>query len=791
MFDIGSVKYNKFTFKDSTSGRVREFYDINEVCDYILDNENITVKCILDVAGKIDNLEDRENLITSADKIISEHLDSLSKKEIYDFIEKNHMILGKDYVKRLSNKDILKFLKKNKDKLNEAYYASVLMMVRNDKIKLDYLKENAEIDDEHKTGLLNSLESENLLEIYSKNNFDAKRLISKSVILKRTRRILNKKIGIRFLREILPELTTKDFEDITSGDDKILSKEELVKILQKNKSILNSEQLSYEILLSNPKKVQKLYKKDADKLDEEHKQLFNEIFSSSDVKALADKIMQSLGVNTLINPNTIQLISEKGLATFGEESLYLLFKHGVYTDTINSISRALENDVLFKKFLEYRKENVQQNSVEIANLQNAIVEFEEKFELIEDCMNEELTEEENAVFITALSDKKVKVKSKNELSEYAEKRTEHIETLLETDVESAIVYMLTGLDKEEFESKKILYYSDAQLSVALKDFSEDFKMQIYLIKAATECVDWLIKISDKNKKKVLPILIKDLEQEFTKKGSVISQMRNSFKGFAEELKSFYGAELQESLANSALPEPKKEKGVDVIRLEGEEFKILVHGLNAYGKGAAQYANREVGATYVCTSLISNNNINRAKAKIYYGFKNIGENSLALAGSSDIFSYAEENSLDIKAEHNVKFSKSDKILQESKEVDEYNEIVLYRDAATPDYIVAFSKITPREIKESKRLNIPVVLINEQIYEERIESEIEEAAKLDKKQERINDKKIEDVGREMRNIVMDIIDKAADNCTALQQNAIMDEVIKARNLSAEQGRILGGK
>ena len=70
-----------------------------------------------------------------------------------------------------------------------------------------------------------------------------------------------------------------------------------------------------------------------------------------------------------------------------------------------------------------------------------------------------------------------------------------------------------------------------------------------------------------------------------------------------------------------------DKEVKVIKLKDEKFKMLIHGIDAYGNGSGKFEKREVGKSYICTSLISQDYTGHAFARRYYGFSNVGENAL--------------------------------------------------------------------------------------------------------------------------------------------------------------------
>lgn len=791
MFDSGSFKNNKFVFKDTGSGEIKTFIQDDEFYSFIYHSADIiNIDCILDILKDIADKDLRDEVNYEFKNIFTNNLETIKGKKLYNFVEKNYKLLDKynfqTCLYRLSKKYIVRFYNKNKDVLDEESLLGVLRYLDNKKKKIEVLNNNPNFSDEAKIKILRSFSAKDVFKMYKNNEFEAQKLLSMKYMLNISNG-LNSKSQIKFVGDNLPNLTSQELSKV---QEDCMSEKDFKTLLKKYDKNLNSEQLTYKILCEKHNKRQKLFKKNINRLDDGHKQLFTEIFKSADIKNLSNKIMSNFNITTLINPNTIKLISEKGINVFGEDTVYDIFKYLAYEGEVPSFDKALDNVEIFTKFKDLDN---QKDVNEILNIKYCLEDFNSHYGLIEECMKEDLTKEEESMLLSASSNHEILIENKEDLKNYPAKRTEYIKDQKEKDAESALMYLLTGYDKTEYNNKLNYYFNDDQLSVSLDDLSESLQSKILLIKSATTITDLIMRITPKNKEKVFSTFLRDLEQEFSPQGSIVAKLRNSFTGFENEIKNFYGKELKESLAEVNLPEPQKQKGVDVINLQGEQFKLLVHGLNAYGSGSAKYENREIGATYVCTSLISNNHLERAEASIYYGFKNISDNSLILEGSEDICSDGEENSLKVEAYRSVRFLKTDKMIAESAEKENYNEIVLNRKGASPDYIVAFGEISPRDIMESKRLNIPIVKINEKIYEEQIIKKEEEKTKnlLEEKTAKKNKHKISEVGHEMKSFVFDLLDKADENCTALQQKAIMEEVAKAHKLSVEEGITLGGK
>ena len=176
--------------------------------------------------------------------------------------------------------------------------------------------------------------------------------------------------------------------------------------------------------------------------------------------------------------------------------------------------------------------------------------------------------------------------------------------------------------------------------------------------------------------KILEVYNDELKGEFTEGGSEIAKIRHVFEDIEIKIRKLYGNELKKSLLNDELPECQENEDIKLINLEGQDFKMLIHGIDAYGAGTGIFEKREVGKTYLCTSLISEKHLKRATAARYYGFRNIGSNALVEEGCQDIYSQANgDNSLEVTAGNDMKFFLSEKLLELS---DSYNEVVLWRE-----------------------------------------------------------------------------------------------------------------
>ena len=147
----------------------------------------------------------------------------------------------------------------------------------------------------------------------------------------------------------------------------------------------------------------------------------------------------------------------------------------------------------------------------------------------------------------------------------------------------------------------------------------------------------------------------------------------------------------------------KKYGVDIYYLDGENFSMVVRGLNnKYNEKS--FLKRE------CFSLINNDNTSTINSKYHYGYYNFDVNKIFSVSEQDAFSCDTLNEGNNKRINRIMTS------DELASYSEINEIQIKKDdtALYPDYVVAFNKISLDEVEEAFRLNIPIVLINEEKY-----------------------------------------------------------------------------
>jgi len=484
--------------------------------------------------------------------------------------------------------------------------------------------------------------------------------------------------------------------------------------------------------------------------------------------------------------DNIPLITKECEQILGKDELYSLIKYYIFEEKMG-VDKIIENPEDFKKYEVFRKMLYSQKQMPVMDMHDAIVEFNDNSKLIKECLNGELTAQETSMLKVVIKEKEIEINSKEELKAFPQKRHEKIEEMINSNSNGAIIYLLTGMTEKEYDEKLKLYINANQINSTISDFDE-LDSELSVIRVANEFIELIKGMDEEKRKEVLNIYNNDLANEFSQDGSSIANVRAAFEDIEVKIRKVYGKELAKSLDEVELPESKKSyKDVEIIELKGEEFKLLVHGIDAYGEGTGKFEKREVGQSYICTSLISNQKLDRAEAKRYYGFRNIGSNALVQEGKSDIHSVAKkDNSLKVTAKRGMEFDLTEDLV----EGEYYNEVDLWREYLGddgemkdiwPEYVVCFNKITNGDIMEAKRLNIPIVLIDEKVYEKNVDKNKEVKEEVSKEE---NEMKMPEEYDKTRKSMLEILRESASRCSALSQQEALTKIIAEMEKKLEQ-------
>ncbi|MDR1101239.1 MAG: hypothetical protein LBL34_02650 [Clostridiales bacterium] len=210
----------------------------------------------------------------------------------------------------------------------------------------------------------------------------------------------------------------------------------------------------------------------------------------------------------------------------------------------------------------------------------------------------------------------------------------------------------------------------------------------------------------------------------------------------KDIRGLYGQELKASLTNlDAIKDRSIDEvsGVKVLQLNGEDFSILNHTLNAYGGGGtvADFDGRERGKSYLCTSLVTNYNMGHADRGennaevVKLGFVEISPDQFAMSAPRDVFSQGKDNSRFLTSKGGMDYMTSSETSKRTIYI--HNEFVIYREAANgdkikPNCVLCFSP----EVNDAHRqaaqelggpdLSVPIVKVNvpeyKRLHRERI-------------------------------------------------------------------------
>lgn len=451
----------------------------------------------------------------------------------------------------------------------------------------------------------------------------------------------------------------------------------------------------------------------------------------------------------------------------GEDVYYNLVKN--YSREFSGFDFDLieNNRENFIKYQNYRNSFVTTSPIVAKSIKDAMLEFSKHTDLIVDCLNKELTSKEDSILKSIIVENNAsinldEISSSEKLEEYPKIRQSYIENLIKTSPEDAAIYLLTGMNDGAYRIAKKSYIGKSQLDATMIYFEGQEESSTNMM-VAHELIETLLQMPREHQQEVLMAWNKELAKEFESEGSFVSKIRSSFNFAVDKTRKLYGQNLSESLKENPLPKAhpyKKDKSIPIIKLTGQKFKLLVHGLNAFGGGGTQsYANRDHNSkNYLCTSLISETCLGRADAEIYYGFDNIDENSLICQGYEDVYSENITQNADSfgAAKGDIAYTAEDLT---RATLGQYNEVDLWRQhidsqgreqRIEPNYIVCFDTINDKSAQEAKAKGIPIVLIDTKVYIEQMKKNRETLLEKDKPRSPEVQKLLDEKLQEMKNI-----------------------------------------
>lgn len=194
------------------------------------------------------------------------------------------------------------------------------------------------------------------------------------------------------------------------------------------------------------------------------------------------------------------------------------------------------------------------------------------------------------------------------------------------------------------------------------------------------------------------------------------------------LKDFSYRSIKDSLTNIVGNEQLKNTilsdkyGIDIYELNGEKFYMLVKSMNPITEktNILETNQKNYSIERGCYSLIGSDNIDVYNKQFVYGFVNgfIPENIISVF-ETDCFSRESDEPIlneDYGTTAVNRLMTPDQIVNglDSNKKTRYSEIQI-AGKINPDFIVTFDEINELAVSESKRLNIPIVVINTKKYE----------------------------------------------------------------------------
>lgn len=356
-----------------------------------------------------------------------------------------------------------------------------------------------------------------------------------------------------------------------------------------------------------------------------------------------------------------------------------------------------------------------------------------------------------------------------------------------------ILNLKTLEDVENFEQIKkekcdeMFYNSESKVNdkinaITLKIFGHDFTNVYSFLKYKD-----IEQIEDEGLKKYIESLKIIKECKFNKefRNKLYEQMEDC--GFLIDK-----AEIQRDLKteyckmyNKGLFDPKENPDKQTDKIEelhglnvydaGTDFNMIIHSVGAFSnvmKNDNNYKENwnmlSLGTQQFCTSIIRNDMVATAPRKnVCYGFTDMKEDSLVLAGPTDYFSTQEAFVPGARGFRNEKYYSKNELINETNK---YNEVDYRRiqggEKKQPSYIIAFKsngKIeNTDEIKqayEDWNEELPVVIVD---IDKCLEKEAKEVAIMELKLQESND---ED---EMKRLSQEIEQKCHNNQVTINQN-----------------------
>lgn len=279
-------------------------------------------------------------------------------------------------------------------------------------------------------------------------------------------------------------------------------------------------------------------------------------------------------------------------------------------------------------------------------------------------------------------------------------------------------------------------------AVLLTIFGQSWQETYDLIKKFGEDID---KIGDKDLKSYIKSLQAIID---TRDPEVLKQLYDNVEGLEKVspllmermLKTEYWKLYNKDLFR--VEDAKKIPGMENMYSAGTDFKMIITSVGAYYADALDFSDNfkedwnrpSLVSQFFCASYIRNDMLGHAKVPLVcYGFADIKEDSLVLAGPSNLSTFSNSDDLEPRASN-----KSERYLAPESQINQtriYNEMDFRRiqqgQRKQPDYIVVFKqKGSMHNLEQAQKASkdfggLPIVVIDE---DECLASEKEKAQKL---------------------------------------------------------------
>ena len=333
-----------------------------------------------------------------------------------------------------------------------------------------------------------------------------------------------------------------------------------------------------------------------------------------------------------------------------------------------------------------------------------------------------------------------------------------------------IILMIFNMTYDEYLIKVQNGFSCENIEILIKSINNSaIKEELMQYRIVIKLIESILKVRDIHK---LKTFAHRLNEAVYKNSEAIINIYDIVRNIEEIKKYYYGIEIQEKLLDITRLEPSSSEvlnneenrqdtpyirenqkytcpnvdifgkslngvKVDYIELNGIEFTLFVHVLNAFGSGGTLEdfkRSRLYGKTYICVSPITDDyywglaesdededddeaieNANNVKLV----FSSMSPEQLAAMGNKDLYSDADNNSLNITTDNKEHYAP---IRRNVESLNQYSysgycEYVLYREnnngeAIYPSAILsADAEPTQSEIIAAAYLQIPILHVND--------------------------------------------------------------------------------